>query len=291
MTGVQVARLLCTEPINSHLMELKIFNVEHGACALATCDNGNRLMIDCGHNATTNWRPGTHLRSLGVTALQQLVTTNYDEDHVSGLPDLLNSVYIEWLLRNPTVGALDLFRLKSETGMGAGIQALSKVVPTFAPSTTPEPHFPSLRWHAFWNPYPAFSTDENDLSLVLHLTMNGTSFLFPGDLERRGWLNMLRTNATFRDYVKNVDVLIAAHHGRDSGICSELFDVYECSPKIVVISDDYHKYDTQKTTQYYASKVTGIQGFRVGGNRSVLTTRSDGDLTFTWRGFKNCVVD
>lgn len=34
-------------------MELKIFDVEHGACALLTCDNGSRLMIDCGHNGDT----------------------------------------------------------------------------------------------------------------------------------------------------------------------------------------------------------------------------------------------
>lgn len=37
-------------------MELKVFDVEHGACALLSCDNGARLMIDCGHNSTTHLR-------------------------------------------------------------------------------------------------------------------------------------------------------------------------------------------------------------------------------------------
>lgn len=271
-------------------MELQIFDVEHGACALVTSDNGNRFMIDCGHNATTNWRPGEHLRALGATALQQLVITNYDEDHVSGLPDLLKNVYVEWLLRNPTVAAADLYTLKSETGIGAGVRALAEVVPSFGPSTSPQPHFPNLNWHAFWNPYPAFTTNENDLSLVLYLTLNGTRFLFPGDLERRGWLNILRTNATFRSCVQDVDVLIASHHGRDTGVCRELFDVYGCKPQLVVISDDYHHYDTQRTTQYYASKSSGILGFRSGGKRSVLTTRADGTVTFRWQGYRDCVV-
>ena len=72
---------------------------------------------------------------------------------------------MEWLLRNPTVGAADLFALKSEDGMGVGIEALSGVIPSFTPSSNPEPTFPGLHWHAFWNPYPAFTTDENDLSL------------------------------------------------------------------------------------------------------------------------------
>jgi len=248
-------------------------------------------MVDCGHNATTNWRPGSYLTSFGVAELQQLVITNYDEDHVSGLPDLLSKVNVEWLLRNPTVNSMDLVGLKSRGGMGVGIRALSGILPSFRPSSEPEPTFVGLNWHAFWNPYPAFTTNENDLSLVLWLTLNGTTFLFPGDLERRGWLNILRTNANFRNRVQNVDVLVASHHGRDNGICRELFDVYGCKPKLVVISDDHHKYDTQRTTQYYASKVTGIKGFRSGGDRSVLTTRADGELSFTWRGFRDCIVD
>jgi len=101
---------------------------------------------------------------------------------------------------------------------------------------------------------------------------------------------MLTSNANFRSCVRNVDVLIASHHGRDDGICEELFDVYGCKPQLVVISDDYHQYATQKTTQYYGSKASGIHGFRFDGDRSVLTTRSDGDLTFTWRGFRDCIV-
>jgi hypothetical protein len=49
-------------------MHLQIFDVEHGACALLTCDNGARLMIDCGHNSTTGWYPGDYLASLGIGA-------------------------------------------------------------------------------------------------------------------------------------------------------------------------------------------------------------------------------
>lgn len=204
---------------------------------------------------------------------------------------LLTNVHVEWLLRNPSVSATDLFALKSEDGMGLGIRTLSRIIPSFHPSANPEPVFPGLSWQAFWNPYPAFTTDENDLSLVLYLTLNGTTFLFPGDLEKKGWLNILQTNANFRDCVSNVDVLIASHHGRESGICEELFDVYRCRPQIVVTSDDNHRYDTQKTTQFYASKANGMNGFRGGGRRAVLTTRSDGNLSFTWLGFRQCIVN
>lgn len=79
-----------TLPVHDGL--LQIFDVEHGACALltVTAPNGGvrRLLIDCGHNASTRWTPGGHLKSLGVTQIEQLIITNYDEDHVSGYRSL-----------------------------------------------------------------------------------------------------------------------------------------------------------------------------------------------------------
>lgn len=84
-------------------MKLEVFNVEHGACALLTYDNGERIMIDCGHNASTGWRPGDHLRRLGVLSLRALFVTNFDEDHVSGFGNLIDNVHVVTIFRNATV--------------------------------------------------------------------------------------------------------------------------------------------------------------------------------------------
>src|SRR5204863_9259693 len=72
-------------------------------------------------------------------------------------------------------------------------------------------------------------------------------------------------------------------------ICPELFDVYGCNPNVIVISDDCHQYDTQKTTSYCGSKCKGISSFRSDGERRVLTTRSDGAITFSFAN-GNCYV-
>lgn len=270
-------------------MHLTIFDVEHGACALLTCDNGERLMIDCGHNATTGWKPGDHLYGHGVINLDMLAITNYDEDHVSGLPNLLSRVNVGMYLRNPTVSAQTLRLLKSETGAGPGIAKLtSNVLQGWTAHTGPEPSFPGAHWRAFWNPYPYFD-DENNLSMVVHLQINAFGFLLPGDLETAGWRNLLTTSADFREVVKATRVLVAAHHGREDGIYEELFDSYGCKPQIVVISDDYHQYDTQQTTAYYKSKCYGIEGFRGQQKRWVLTTRNDGNINFTFNQ-NGCVV-
>lgn len=269
---------------------LQIFNVEHGACALLTmpqAGNCHRILIDCGHNASTQWYPGPHLRQLGVTELQLLVVTNYDEDHVSGFRNLIEQgINVHRILRNPAVTPATIAHLKSEDGMGRGIDALVQVLTHFpqldvAGNQFPLPNGVGMEW--FWNPYPFFE-DENNLSLVVVLDLYGFKFMFPGDMEKRGFRNLLNTNARFRAIVSEVNVLVASHHGRENGICEEMFDTWGCRPKLVVISDDYKQHATQETTNYYGSKAQGIADFRrAQGLRRVLTTRSDGELMFSFQ--------
>lgn len=282
-------------PVNDAL--LQVFNVEHGGCALLTTPAGlggwRRVLIDCGHNVSTGWYPGRHLRNMGVTFLEQLVVTNYDEDHVSGYPDLLaQGVYVDWVYRNTTVTPETIRMLKSEDGMGRGIDALVKSLGTFGPiggNGKPAPVFPGVSMEYFYNPYPVFE-DENNLSLVLYLTVYGTSFLFPGDMECDGFEHLLATNARFRQVMPNIHVLMASHHGRANGICPDMFNTYGCRPQLVVISDDYKQYTSQETTNFYVSKASGITNFRAPGvTRKVLTTRKDGDIHFTWVN-GSCVV-
>ena len=262
-------------------MHLTIFDVEHGQCALLTADNGQRLMIDCGHNATTGWRPGDYLAAQGIKRLEYLAVTNYDEDHVSGLQNLLYRVTVQTLLYNPSVSGQQLLSLKSDTGAGPGIKTLSSMLSSVSPATS-APAMPGVDVSRYWNVYPHFQ-DENNLSMVVCLGLNGTGFIFPGDLECAGWNTLLAGQASFSQKAKAANVLVASHHGRENGICPELFDAHGCNPEIVVISDDYHQYDTQKTTAYYGSKCKGISGFRTEqGLRRVLTTRRDGKITFSF---------
>lgn len=275
---------------------LQIFNVEHGACALLTMPTSqgtHRILIDCGHNASTRWYPGEHLGRLGISQVQLLVVTNYDEDHVSGFRNLIEQgINLHKILRNPAVTPATIAHLKTDDGMGPGIDTLVRVL-TNVPQVDvvgnqfPLPNGVSMEW--FWNPYPYFD-DENNLSLVLVLNVHGFKFMFPGDMEKAGFRNLLNTNARFRTIVSEIHVLLAAHHGRANGICEEMFDTWGCRPKLVVISDDYKQYNTQETTNYYGRKAIGITGFQnEQGVRKVLTTRSDGELMFSFQN-GHCLV-
>ena len=148
-------------------MGLQIFDVEHGACSLLTADNNTRLMIDCGHNATTGWKPGTYLTQQRIPQLDMLAITNYDEDHASGADDLFDNVYVSWLLRNPSVSGATIKTLKREQGMGPGIERLVHAMENVftGPGALPlqEPVFQGVARQSFYNSYPLFD-DENNLS-------------------------------------------------------------------------------------------------------------------------------
>ena len=262
-------------------MHMTVFDVEHGACALVTCDNGSRIMIDCGHNGGNDWRPGNYLQERGVGVLELLIVTNYDEDHVSGLPNLREKVEIRYLLRNKSISPEIITQLKSEDGMGNGIEELVDMAKSYTSPVDPQtaPTYPRVEWQGYHNTYPEFD-DENNLSLIVNMKIAGINFLFTGDLEKAGWKALLEGNANFREAVKKVDILFASHHGRENGKYEPLFDEYECNPTLIVISDKKMMHQSQETVGYYGQQA---KGFSVnGGDRYVLTTRGDGCIRFNF---------
>jgi beta-lactamase superfamily II metal-dependent hydrolase len=99
--------------------------------------------------------------------------------------------------------------------------------------------------------------------------------LFPGDLEKPGWSALLQ-RADFRAELAGTDVLMASHHGRESGYCEELFKHF--TPSCVVISDKAKEHKTQETVPDYRKVVcnTGVKVRATMKDRHVLTPRRDG---------------
>jgi beta-lactamase superfamily II metal-dependent hydrolase len=257
-------------------MDLKIFDVEHGQCALLEADNGARLMIDCGHNASNNWYPGAYLKDRGINALEMLAVTNLDEDHVSGLDDLLDEVDVKWLWRNNLLTPAHIKEMKKEHGMGPGVERFVDAIKNvFTGTGTNYPVFQGLERRAFCNS-PGDFDDSNNLSTVYHLKCHNVGFMFPGDLETAGWLKLLERE-DFQQALKQTHVLIASHHGRENGICEEIFAYTK--PFYIVISDKGYAHETQETMAYYYGESRGGP-FRSQGKRYVLTTRNDGRIGF-----------
>ncbi|MGI9229894.1 MAG: ComEC/Rec2 family competence protein [Gammaproteobacteria bacterium] len=255
-------------------MDILFCDVDHGACTLICSDNGHHFMIDCGHSSRRNWRPSEHLRCNGIHKVEYLFVSNFDEDHVSDLPNLIE--YVPYCCYNTAVSADYIRKLKQPSGIGNGIKSLLGPMSV----CTPEPFYNRPDWGGlifsmYGNKPQLGLTDTNNLSLVTFVHYYNLHLIFPGDIEEIGWRELLK-NPNFCNELKTVNVFVASHHGRASGYCTDVFEW--CCPELVIYSDSKIQFDTQQTAANYGQHTRGIT-FPNGVIRKVLTTRNDGHIS------------
>ena len=241
-------------------------------------------MIDSGHNSTTGWRPSTFIRhTLGRSVLDYLFITNADQDHLSDLEGLwTHGVAVSTLYRNRSISEPSLRGIKEAQGeLTNDVQRFLSIHASYT-SQIDVPFDAGMGGATiatFWNTYPAF-TDTNNLSLVVFVRFGAFKILFPGDMEKAGWMALLNQPA-FVNELGGTDVLVASHHGRDNGFCEDVFRYF--TPRAVVISDKPIVHETQEIVPDYRAVVSSEGVFVASQNRRrhVLTTRRDGDIIFT----------
>lgn len=269
---------------------IRIWDVEHGACVmiqhvaytLGGMVGGRLAMIDSGSSST--FRPSSYIKEhMGRHRLDYLFITNADQDHMSDLQGLWDAgIYTHVLHRNPTYTGEQMRAIKRQSGpLTNDAERYVRSCQVFnLPVNEPfNQHMGGINVSMFWNSYPTF-TDTNDLSLAIFVKYAGCKFLFPGDIEKPGWRALLQ-RADFRAELQYTDVLMASHHGRESGFCADVFD--NVKPQAIVISDKAKKHQSQETVPNYRQITTdlGIPVRNIGKNRHVLTTRRDGWIQFT----------
>lgn len=256
-------------------MRFEILNVEHGFCAYAIGSDGGAFLFDCGHSSANH--PSTYLPMLGIKRIRRFFITNYDEDHISDLLAVRQKFHIDILTRNDSLTSTQIRSLKIPPISPAMNEMLSMIDTYTAGELTPEQLEPSgLRAWVFYNHYPTFN-DTNNLSLLTFLDVGNLSFVLGGDLERPGWLQLLR-DPHVQGLLKRIDVFVASHHGRQSGYCPEVFEY--CKPSLIVMSDGPIKHDTQLMANIYSQYASGEMFSTPSGQqlRKVVTTRKDGNI-------------
>ncbi|QCP55078.1 MBL fold metallo-hydrolase [Trinickia violacea] len=271
-------------------MRIRIWDVEHGACAMVQHvvrtpfgEHGGRLaMIDSGHGTT--FRPSEYITTvLGRNRLDYLFITNADQDHMSDLQGLWDAgIFVPVVHRNPSPSAAAMRAMKEECGpLTRDAERFVQICRGFN-GTIAEPfnqNMGGITMSAFWNTYPQF-TDTNNLSLAVFIKYGNFKILFPGDLEKSGWRALLQQPG-FRAELVGTDVLVASHHGRENGFCEDIFRYF--TPSCVVISDKAIVHSTQETVPDYRAIVRdqGVFVRTTMKNRHVLTTRRDGWIQLT----------
>jgi len=260
------------------MLNIKIFDVDHGFCAVIEADNRHTILLDCGYGFRTGFRPARYLLNHRSQHIDYLIVPAYTEGHLVGFSDFINHFLeryfsIDCFVTNPSINFNSVEELLVQNpGIGQDLKLLCKA--NYGQRRIDQ----SIQWgncslSFFWNSYPNF-LDIRNLSLVTFLSYQNTHIIFPSDLKTEGWRNLLK-NPKFCDRLRQVNLFVASNHGQDDGYCPEVFNY--CAPDLVMISNRMHQPLPSSMLRQYERHARGLRTTQ--GSRKVLTTRDAGTIT------------
>jgi hypothetical protein len=269
-------------------MYIVIFNVELGQCIFFYPRNHAKygLMVDCGNTPKFepidkilewNWLPEKTNDEPPKHILKNLIITNYDQDHFSGLPYLKSKVKIETSRLPDNISSEEIKTIKDK--ITEPIKEIIELKNDHTRSITLDSPYLINTFYLNQSDFPNEEIDTNKLSQVVFVTYKGTCICIPGDLTSPAWEKHLR-NTKVQDKLKETQIFVASQHGRDDGFNENVFKY--CWPEVIILSDKDMTHKTREgQTQTYEGKVEG-SGVVFSGDannlRKTLGTRSDGHL-------------
>jgi beta-lactamase superfamily II metal-dependent hydrolase len=234
------------------------------------------MLFDCGYDSDLKFYPSRYFADRNITAITRLILSHFDQDHVCDLPNLRKVVTFGAINRNSSIPVDFIQQEKRQNGIITGAMASAIEMHQNWIYPVPDPDWGGVKVTTFSSPHPTF-TDMNNLSLVTFLEYLGCGIVVPGDLECAGWEKLME-RPEFCECLRETNIFIASHHGRDAGYSEKVFDY--CNPYIVILSDKNIVHDSQEHD--YTQHASGIQW---NGDptqmRRVLTTRKDGHIRIT----------
>jgi competence protein ComEC len=126
-----------------------------------------------------------------------------------------------------------------------------------------------------FHPKKCTTSNINNHSIVTVISYAESKIIIPGDNEPPSWKELLEDD-TFKTAIKGTDIMVAPHHGRESGYCADLFEHF--IPKLTVISDHYETESsaTDKYTKISSGWTIHHRDRSASEKRYCITTRTDG---------------
>jgi competence protein ComEC len=244
-----------------------VLDVGQGACVVVITPDGRTLVADSGRSSTrTEEYIVPYLRDHGVERIDYLVATNPDQDHIGGMPRLLELIDVgTWV--DPVVPTTNQTYARSlELVDEQGIDVL------MARAGGTLDLGPDVSARILWPVDPLImdgsEPSHNDNSVVIQITHGDVKFIIPGDIEAEAEEALV---ARDQDESLQSDVLVTAHHGSRTSSTAEFLDAV--SPSVAIIPVGFEN-------QYGHPHDEVIQRLRF---RSIRTYRTDLDGTIEVR--------
>lgn len=179
-------------------MKVHFLDVGQGLSILVQTDGKNLLYDGGGRNAASF--VVSYLEDQGVETLDYLISSHYDEDHLSGLVGCLNRFSVGTVIGSDYVHESKLYSSFMDAVSAKGLEVQYPAVGTMY--VLGDAEFEVLA------PRTVSSTDSNNNSVVIRLINDEDSFLFTGDAEYTSEKEMCASGMDL-----NCDVLVLGHHG------------------------------------------------------------------------------
>ena len=278
----------------SKTVSVVFWDVQHGHATYVKSPNGKHIVIDLGtgdySGKDLTFSPLLHLKNnYGVKRLDYVIITHPHLDHID---DILN-----FDTMNPKV----LLRPKQITNEEVMKGAREQDKPKFAKyceindrynhpisaenedNPKKPDNYGGLKILTFL-PTECNHNNFNNHSIVTVLEFAGIKIVVPGDNEVCSFEELLKKQA-FKTAITNADVLLAPHHGRESGYNLDFINLV--NPRLTVVSDG--RFCETSANARYTQKSRGWTVHKGNGTsqtRKCLTTNSDGEVFINF-GFNN----
>lgn len=273
-------------------LEICLWDVGRGIAIWINTPNGQNHWIDAGKN--DEFDPATYVRNkYKIETLDLLVISHPDTDHYNGLHNLRASFpLINVLIRNKQFISNKYFDLFPNEDLIKCKQALRDMHRHYNNNTPYEesPCNPAnnggLEILALYAPYKN-DISSNDSSIVMFYKYNHFVFIAPGDIGNNGW------DKLYKQYSPQIDaflqdayttILVAPHHGRESGYTQEMIDVIK--PSLILISD---KYGEEPTYSKFYNVASGL--FLDGFFKRYISTKTSGRIRIIIDSNGNGTID
>ena len=262
------------------------WDVQHGHATYIKTPNNRHIIVDLGtgdySGKNLEFSPIRQLRyKYNVTQVDYVVITHPHLDHIDDIlnvdlvsPKVLNRPR---QLTNEEVmdGVQEKDRKKFEKYCEINNRYNGDIAEDSLNNTSKPENWGGLKIQTF-TPTGCNHNNFNNHSIVVVIEFAYTKIVIPGDNEKCSF-DELMARPSFMTAIKDADILLAPHHGRESGYNVDF--VNQVNPKLTVVSDG--RFCETSANGRYSAKSSGWTVHKKSGNsetRKCLTTNSDGEV-------------
>lgn len=273
-------------------VQMVFWDVQHGHATYIKSPNGRHIVVDLGIGSyddnNTNFSPLLHLKNVyNVPRLDYVIITHPHLDHID---DILNfdALNPKVLNRPKQITNAEVMqeeeKIKTIRNRDRPIfekyceinNRYNHTIQSTDPDYTRNPdNYGGLNIQTF-TPTICDHSNFNNHSIISVFEYAGIKVVIPGDNEKCSFEELMQRE-DFIEGVKNADILLAPHHGRETGYYNEFVSIV--NPRITIVLDG--RFCETSANGRYSQKSRGWEVYKGNGSkefRRCLTTNTDGEI-------------